>query len=198
MNRRDFVKTAAVVPAAILGSHLSILPAALSQRRPPITTVVYDERYADSRTFADTLARGRAVRFATDGDFAKLWHTDLRAHLKQHGGQLAGLTTDSDFVVASACSRELKFQVLYEGAHDGRSAMRLTHRLRFAASEQSVFAALFGSDVPWAESLGNELLRIPSIDDFRTRTALAERTAVTALHPGDTPGYLTSWLLRLA
>ena len=133
MNRRDFLKgagAAAIVPAAlpdaIWGSGRNAAAAtatsepAASLIVPPIAAVIYDERYADCRLFADALIRQGAVAFPANGDSAQLWYGSLRAHLAQHAGRVAGLTTYADFSVSQSCGRELSLATLYEGAHDAR------------------------------------------------------------------------------
>ncbi len=159
-----------------------------------ITAVVYDERYTDCKIFADLLARQGTVVFPTSGDAASVWYGPLRAHLAQYGGHIAGLTTDSDFVVSRDCGRELNLRMLYEGSHDSRSSERLTHRLR-GDHQDVIRAALLRSDVPWAESLANTLGRLPSNDNLLNGSAVTETTTVATPRFANHPGYLTSWLL---
>src|SRR5271170_2462866 len=171
MNRRDFLKgagAAAIVPTAIPGAIWGSTPpaanaapeSAASIVLPPITAVVYDERYADCKLFADALVRHGAVAFPADADSAQLWYGSLRAHLARRPGRVAGLTTYADFSVSQSCGREQNLATLYEGAHDGRrSRTNLTHRLRVAGDARVIAAAMPGADVPWAESLANALSR---------------------------------------
>ncbi len=210
MNRRDFLKgagAAAIVPAAlpdaIWGSGRNAAAAtatsepAASLIVPPITAVVYDERYADCRLFADALIRQGAVAFPANGDSAQLWYGSLRAHLAQHAGRVAGLTTYADFSVSQSCGRELSLATLYEGAHDARrSSTNLTHRLRVTGDESEIAAALTDSVLPWAESLANVLCRAARGASPTTRdSALRNIATVTTLRSRNHPGYLTSWLL---
>jgi hypothetical protein len=194
MNRRDFLKGAAVVPAAVLRVRLSAVAGTFGSAPAQIRAVMYDERYADCGVFADLLACQGAVAFSTSGDAASLWYGPLRAHLARYGGHIAGLTTDSDFVVSRDCGRELSFRTLYEGAHDGRSPERLTHRLR-GDHEHEVRAALLRSDAPWAESLAGALSRLQSSETLLSRSALTETMTVATPRSAHHPGYLTSWLL---
>ncbi len=197
MNRRDFLKgagAAAIVPAAIPGALWGSAPVATPAAPivPPISAVVYDERYADCKIFADALVRHGAVAFAANADSAQLWYGSLRAHLARHPGRVAGLTTYADFSVSQACGRELNLTMLCEGEHDGRrSKTNLTHRLRAAGDAREIAAAVPGADAPWAESLANALARLPSTRDASVRSLA---TATTRRSPGN-PGYLASWLL---
>ena len=197
MNRRDFLKgagAAAIVPAAIPSAIWNSSPVATTAAPifPPISAVVFDERYPDCKLFADALVRQGAVAFAANADSAQLWYGSLRAHLAQHPGRVAGLTTYADFSVSQSCGREQNLATLYEGAHDGRrSRTNLTHRLRVAGDAREIAAAMPGADVPWAESLANALSRLPPSRDSALRIAA---TATTPRSAGN-PGYLASWLL---
>ncbi len=204
MNRRDFLKSAgaAIVPAAIPGaiwaSELPVENAAQANVVPPavvpITAVVYDERYADCKRFADAVVRQGAVAFPANADSAQLWYGSLRAHLAQHPGRVAGLTTYADFTVSQSCGRELNLATIYEGAHDARrSRSNLTHRLRVSGDAPDIAAAIARPDAPWVESLANALCRIPAANDLAVRNTSTVSTPRSRNHPG----YLNSWLLAL-
>jgi len=197
MNRRDFLKgagAAAIVPAAIPSAIWNSSPVATTAGPifPPISAVVFDERYPDCKLFADALVRQGAVAFAANADSAQLWYGSLRAHLAQHPGRVAGLTTYADFSVSQSCGREQNLATLYEGSHDARrSKTNLTHRLRAVDDAREIAAAMPGAHAPWAESLANALSRLPSTRDAALRNVA---TATTPRSPGH-PGYLASWLL---
>ncbi|HXQ25225.1 MAG TPA: twin-arginine translocation signal domain-containing protein [Candidatus Acidoferrales bacterium] len=202
MNRRDFLKGAgaAIVPAAIPGaiwrSRSRSDDAAASPPLLPITAVVYDDRYADCKIFADALVARGAVAFPIDGDSARLWYGPLRRHLARHGGCVAGLTTDSDFEISRACGRELNLRIRYEGAHDGRaSRTSLTHRMRAVAGDHDIAAALAGPGAAWSESLAGILCRLPSADNLVSGTLPEGISVATTPRSRNHPGYLASWLL---
>jgi hypothetical protein len=171
MNRRDFLKRAgavAIVPAAVPGGFWGPKPVAssaaqeraASQIRPSITAVVYDERYTDCTLFAAALIRQGAVGFPAHGDSAHLWYGLLGAHVAQHSGCVAGLTTYADFSVSQACGRELNLAALYEGAHDGRRLKtNLKHRIRATGDLSEILDAFSRSEIAWPESLANALSR---------------------------------------
>ncbi len=203
MNRRDFLKgagAAAIVPVAIPRAIWSASPAsanaaseaAASPILPPITAVVYDERYADCTLFADALIRQGAVAFPANGDSAQLWYGSLRARLLRHPGRVAGLTTYADFSVSQGCGRELGLATLYEGAHDARaSKSALAHRIRLRGDEIEIAAAFTNSSLPWPESLANALCRLPATPASALRNIATATTPRSPSHPG----YLASWLL---
>jgi hypothetical protein len=138
------------------------------------------------------LAREGAVAFATGGNSANVWYGPLRAHLARYGGAVAGLTTDSDFVVSRGCGRELGLEMIFEGAHDCRESTRAVHRLASRAGDAREIAATLGvPSLYWAESLAVALQGISRRNTVRGLTT----AELTTLRSGDHPGYLASWLL---
>ena len=195
MNRRDLLKRAgaAIIPATILGTRLPAMGIPRQPGTSRIVAVVYDERYSDCRSFADVLARRGATPFPVSGDCGRLWHGALKQHLAANRGSVAGLTTDSDFVVSRACGREVSLGVRYEGTHDCRGSNYVTHRLQSDAYHHQVAAALRRDGASWAESVGQSLFGAPAHGDAVIFSAPASlRTSRSSDHPG----YLTSWLLE--
>lgn len=196
MNRRDLLKRAgaAIIPAAILGSRLpaiGVWPEAGTSR---IAAVVYDERHSDCRSFAEILARHGATPFPVNGDCGGLWHGALTRHLAGNRGNVAGLTTDSDFVVSRACGRELGLRAVYEGAHDGRGSNQVAHRLRNPVYQREIVAALGSDGASWAETLAQSLFYPPPPHDSSAISCTP--VLLTTPRSSDHPGYLTSWFLE--
>jgi len=202
MNRRDFLKNAgaAIVPAALPGAIWTSRstaahqgPARGSAPGPtPIAAVIYDERYADCRAFAEALSRCGAKPFATSQDAVQLWYGPLRAHLDKNPGRVAGLATYADFSSSWACSRELSYGIRFEGEHDGRrSRTTLVHRLRTRGDDTEI-AASFANE-SWPTQLAEVLARLPESAEIEI-VAPRLSTATTPRTSGH-PGYLSSWLL---
>jgi hypothetical protein len=201
MNRRDFLRNAgaAIVPAALPGAIWSATSPAEGEDRArmvvpivsPITAIIYDERYADCRAFADSLARAGAKSFATSQDAVQLWYGPLRAHLQENPGRVAGLATYADFSSSCACGRELSYVIRFEGEHDGRgSRTSLAHRLR--TRDDTDIAASFAGGT-WPTQLAESLARLPESAQIKV-VAPRLSTAITPRGSGH-PGYLSSWLL---
>jgi len=197
MRRRDFLKTAVTVPAVVAATQWYEAAEALSLRSRRIRAVLYDERYADSRSFAQALEKQGAISFAVSGDAASVWYGALRVCLKQAGGSVAGMATHSDWLISRLCGRELGLKAVYEGSHDSRASHRLIHRLHGGGAEREVYAALLHPGVPWAESIARGLFRsLGRSGGAIGGTAPITRTdAVRTGGSSDHPGYLTSWLL---
>ena len=197
MRRRELLKRAgaAIVPAVILGSHFPALVSSWERGTSRITAVVYDERYSDCQLFADIAVGHGATAFPVNGDCARLWFGTLRDHVVRRGGCVAGLTTDSDFVVSRMCGRELGLGVAYEGGHDGRGSISISHCLRSSGRERNFANVLRSDDARWAGNLGVAMNLVCSHDAGDTD---AVQTTVLLKTPraSDYPGYLTSWLLQ--
>jgi hypothetical protein len=197
MKRRDFLK-AAVTPAVVAATEWCAAAEALRAGPFEITAVLYDDRYADCRAFAKALERHGATSFATvGGDAASVWYGGLRASLMRSGGRVAGMTTDSDWMVSRACGRERGLGMAYEGSHDCRKSDRLIHRLYGNGTEWEVYMSLLHAGIPWAESVANGLVRSSGPGGARREGAVAIAKADAVLTRVSTghPGYLTSWLL---
>jgi hypothetical protein len=201
MNRRDFLRNAgaAMVPAALPGAiWSSTSPAAGGDRAhmaagnlSPITAVLYDERYADCRAFAEALRRCGAQPFATGQDAVRLWYGPLRAHLEKNPGRVAGLATYSDFSSSWTCGRERRYVIWFEGEHDGRrSRTTLAHRLRTRGNDTEIAAAF--ANESWPTQLAQALARLPESTETKN-VAPRSSTATTPRTTGH-PGYLSSWL----
>ena len=196
MKRREFLKSAAIVPACVASSHWSVFAESTADatKLPRISAVVYDERYANCRIFAETLARHGAVALPSSGDAVRVWYGTLRRHLADDPGFVAGFTTDSDLTVSRECGRELGLRLVYEGSHDSRASNRLTHRLRGTGAEKEVYAALLRDDIAWPEAIANALGRQPLA--ARLANVIAGAPVIATSHFATHPAYITSWLLE--
>jgi hypothetical protein len=227
MKRRDFLKNAgaAMVPAALPSALWGAPSPALENQFPlaagrllareqvPLTAVLFDERYADCRAFAEALELHGAKAFATNQDAVALWYGPLRAHLEKNPGRVAGLATYADFSSSIACGRELAFSIHFEGHHDARrSRTTVSHRLtttgptmphQFALANPNDVAAALTTDT-WANQLAEALWQMPEpvpvnqiaediagAKEFPTSLQAKTQTPASAHHPG----FLISWLL---
>ena len=194
MKRRDFLKEVVAVPTVVAAWKWYGAADPLCRKRVEISAVLYDERYADSRAFATALERQGVRSFATFGDAASVWYGALRATRARSGGSIAGMATDSDWVVSRACGREQGLGVAYEGSHDWRVPDRLVHRLYGNGLEREVYSALLDLDTVWYEAVASALLRAGRAERVKVGRSLAIADAATRVFTGH-PGYLTSWLL---
>lgn len=183
MNRRETLLSGAAVAA------LAMLPPwakARGGRRPALTAVVHDRRYADSRAFAEALEAPGIESLSVQSGAVDLW----RAHLGRVGGRpkLAGMTTWADFATLRLCAAELRMSVLHQCLHDCRGSSTLTHRIH-SAEPGRVARALSEGGARWPRALATSLISASGGD--------AGEEVVAGLHrrAADHPGTLVSWLI---
>lgn len=225
MKRRDFLKNAgvAIVPAALPAALWGSPPATPESETPRpkgrlfareqvrLTVVVYDERYADCRAFAEALECHGAKAFATNQDAVALWYGPLRTHLEKNPGRVAGLATYADFSSSIACGRELAYSLHFEGHHDARCSLKvLAHRLITRANQSADTVAIANPDDiaaelakgAWAPQLAESLWHmrepvpsklVPDAPTLLPGTSFEAKTT-TARTPGRVT-YLSSWLV---
>ncbi|MFZ0784982.1 MAG: twin-arginine translocation signal domain-containing protein [Candidatus Acidiferrales bacterium] len=193
LDRRTFLKDASAltVSAGLIVSTAAAITSADASQGPRIGAALFDGRYSSCRTFANALAREGAAVFDVGADVALLWYGPLRDHFTAHAGSVAGLTTQSDFVVSQSFGRERGLSLKYEGVHDSRGSRAITHRLRGLMNVDGVGAALRHTDSQWSEKLASALARTQSSETAsQWKSSLAQTSALR-----DHPGFLTSWLL---
>jgi len=195
MKRRTFLKEVVIVPAVVAASEWYASAEAIVARPVNITAVLYDERYADCRAFANVLERQGATSFPTRGDAARVWYGALRQSRTRTCGSVAGMVTYSDWAVSRACGREQGLRVAYEGSHDWRVSERLIHRLHGDGLERQVYCALLQAETSWPEAVAGGLVRPLRGDAVGPASSVAIADAVQIGPSTGHPGYLTSWRL---
>ncbi len=124
MNRREFVFTGATAvgtaACAIWPVQAASLPAVpLPSGGRPVFAVVFDQRFAAARTFAQAATwRGRRV-FGYCGDLTAIWMREIEPHWSRRAGALAGMSTPT----ALFCLEQLAAQ------HWLRVVTRTEHRV---------------------------------------------------------------------
>lgn len=153
----------------------------------------YDERYNDAHSFARAMVQEGAVVVKTGRDLARRWHQLLHgASPIGTGTRLTGLTPHSDLVLVRAYAAEMNLSLGYEGIHDCRGSVTLTHRLRHGLVNGDTLAEhLRAERTDWSADLARNLCRIGL-----ERGSWCEQTVSTSVRrSGDNPGTLVSWLL---
>jgi hypothetical protein len=98
MNRREFVFTGVTAggtaACALWPLRAAALPAVqLPLVERPVFAVIFDQRFAAARAFAQVAAwRGRKV-FGYGGDLTAVWLREIEPNWSRHAGALAGITT---------------------------------------------------------------------------------------------------------
>jgi hypothetical protein len=180
MNRRELTGGGGVL--AVLAA-LPVEAKTAAGARAPLTVVLRDDRYADSRLYADHFAARGAIAVSTSRDVARVWRT-LQTQRGAGPLRLTGLTPYSDFVVLRGEALAAGARLRFFGEHDARGSSGLVHRFRGAGA-----------------------IETPGADWAATVAALADRhtdreppltgawTATSTARPPDYPGTLYSWLI---
>lgn len=118
VNRRSVLKIGAATVAGLLvkkpvsGRNLSPGRARIAFHR-----AVFDERFAECRSFADELRGAGVLTSAIRGDVAELWYDDLRVHLSENRRPIAGLTDRAALFCLEELARDLGMRVIFRADH---------------------------------------------------------------------------------
>lgn len=157
----------------------------------PLYKVIYDERHASSRAFADEIRKLGALVYAIKGDITDLWFHDLDARWKKEPLAIAGLTEHGPLFCLERLSWDHGMRVVYRADHTYRPDGYMEHEL--SGSErmlrEAVDLSLSGPD--WSSRAAALLMRCPA-----SRAQASKLTVVTpaARQAGD-PEHLVSWVI---
>ena len=103
MTKREFLAGAAAAAA------LSRVGWAAQVR--DVDLVVYNERYADARAFAQVHAAHGIATLPMEGDAGVLWYSQLRHRIAGGERRIAGIGTHTDFFILHTLAREAGLRV---------------------------------------------------------------------------------------
>jgi hypothetical protein len=122
-NRREFLQTGASMSALPLTNGL-LSPDASARGEGstiPLCKAIFDDRYAEGRTFAEAIGRlGVPVHALKDGDVTDLWHRERDLLRRERPAAIAGTTQFGPMFVIEQLGKE----------HGMRVALRVEHRAR--------------------------------------------------------------------
>lgn len=118
-NRREFLQTSAVVSAIALNGVLPANGAAIGERpRVPLSWALYDDRYAEGRSFAEAAsAQGIATRALDDGDITRFWYDELDVLWRREPAAIAGLTQFGPMLVIEQLAADRRMHLTLRGEH---------------------------------------------------------------------------------
>jgi hypothetical protein len=189
LNRREFVTvTLAVLPARALW--------AVSDTAPRFTadpgfvyTVVYDDRFHQSMSFAGRARRLGYRTSAISGDTTALWYNDLYHRWKKGPAPIAGLTTPEAAMCLKLFAADAGLRCVFETEHRFRQGQSIVEHSIRASTEPSL-TALKESGDRWPEHM-LQLMRTCPIRSARQRfSAVSKLTAERT----DGDARLVSWL----
>jgi hypothetical protein len=120
-RRGVLIGAAAVAGVATLGVH-----AYAAKGGTPVSLLVTDTRFEESKRFAASLARSARKQLGVAGNVSAKWFGTLCKGVMGKPGTLTGLTTLRDFNVIKACATRAGFECRSERARvaaDGRTKL---------------------------------------------------------------------------
>jgi hypothetical protein len=112
LTKRDFVKGAAATVVVAATSRAAGPSADVGYGAPlAFDVVVYNEWFAQARTFADGLAVQGACVLPVAGDAGRLWYDALRTLVGQGRRRIAGMTTHTDLLILETLARDTGLRV---------------------------------------------------------------------------------------
>jgi hypothetical protein len=130
-NRREFLQTSAAVSAVAANGMISGTAAAVgAARRSTLSRVIYDDRYAEGRRFAEVVAaHGLPTRALDDGDITRFWYQELETLWKGEAVAIAGFTQFGPMFVVERLALERGMHLVLRVEHRGRADGTLEHSL---------------------------------------------------------------------
>jgi hypothetical protein len=129
-NRREFLRTGVSVSSLPLALN-TLLPVAATAgqaRHVSVRKAVFDDRYAEGRTFAEAARRlSVPVRALDDGDVTSFWYDELDALWRDRPAAVAGTTQFGPMFVLERLARERGMRVALRVEHCANADGTVTH-----------------------------------------------------------------------
>jgi hypothetical protein len=116
VNRRSVLKIGATTLTGAL-VNVPVVSRTAAHAHSAFERVVFDDRFAESQTFAKELENAGAAISAVRGDVAELWYKDLRVHLTKKRAPLAGLTDRPALFCLEELARDVGMRVIFRADH---------------------------------------------------------------------------------
>jgi hypothetical protein len=192
-NRRTFLKmgvASLAVPSALVNASSILLSGSksASQRMvvPSLYKVVYDDRFAESREFAESLNGLGADTYPIAGDITELWYKDLYHQWERKPVPIAGLTSATSLFCLEQLARDQRLRVVFRANHNYLSDGSIQHRLygpktllqqemglTYSPNEWTGRMAMLVSSYPTSSSpLVETIITTPATDSFYQKESL--------------------------
>lgn len=194
-NRREVLQGGIALTALpMLGS--SVWPpeasAASSPTGPlPFYKIIFDERFAASRSFGQEAARLGAAVHGMNGDITDVWYQDLHPRWQQAPVAIAGMTAHGALFCLERLAWDVGMRVVLRADHWRRDDGSLEHWVQVPESLRSIAAVLRGAGENWGNYAAHVVARCP-VDISAARPFFA-RDATFA--DEENPENLISWVI---
>lgn len=193
-NRRDFLYlglTALALPV-VPGAWIPGADSAAREALPtlPLYKVIFDQRFAESRAYADEMRAAGLPVHAIRGDITDVWFNDLDLRWRKGPAAIAGLTGPGAIFCLERLAWDRRMRVLFRVDHRRLPDGRIEHA--FSGPEQMVsgFPMPLGQEDEWPVRMAQWTSRFP-ISPARTE----ETFLGPPLKSGNHPEHLVSWVI---
>jgi hypothetical protein len=188
-SRREFLQigiaAASALPLATQATHAAAFaaPAPTTARAPlPLYKVVYDARFPQSVSFAQSLAQLGVPVHAIDGDMTRVWYDDIYHRWKQGPAAIAGLTAHGPMFCFEQLAMDQRMRVVFRAEHRPAAGGGVDHELCGPVGMLGDARHAMDAGDDWAAHLGEIVTRCPSgraeIVSASIHTALDGATAL--------------------
>ena len=194
-SRREFLQlgvAALTLPiSARAGWQTASVETAVGPEPARLYKVIYDQRHASSRAFAEEAKKLGAPIQAIRGDITDVWFNDLDARWKREPAAIGGLTEHGPLFCLERLAWDHGMRVVYRADHTYGPDGYLEHEL--SGSERMLREAILlsSSGPDWSRRAAALLVRCPAgsmpVANSRMVTPGVQRT-------GD-PEHLVSWVI---
>ena len=186
-NRREFLQGAVAASALplIAGGAVAATVPRLSSA---LYKVLFDERYAEARDFADYARRTGTRVEGFKADITSLWFNDLHYRWLKSPAAIAGLTAPSALFCLERLAWDYRMRLAFLAEHH-RSSNGTQHALRISNGTLQQ-AELRAADGKWASRIASYFTQ--STEHARASGVTSVDLQISALDDRDT---LVSWII---
>jgi hypothetical protein len=198
-SRREFLQVGLASLALPISAHAAfsseIFPESRAGRVTPLYKVVYDQRFAASRMFAQEASDLGATLHPIQGDITDLWFHDLYARWKQSPVAIAGLTAQGPLFCLERLAWDHGMRVVFRADHSHQASGLLEHTLAVPEAMARRAAQVADRGAEWPRWMAGLATHCPA--DLAPAEAQAAKATITAPAPHelDTDEALISWVI---
>jgi hypothetical protein len=188
-NRREFLQTGAAVSAiAANGMMTGTASAGGAPPRIRFGRAIYDDRYAESRRFAEIFAaHGVVTRSLDDGDITRFWYDELETLWQREPVAIAGLTQFGPMFVVERFALERGLRVALRVEHRCGAGGTLQHLFTGPRETLALAAGFATLHADWPGLVAALAYSVDADDSPRHDFVLATAEAAPRLTPSTEP-----------
>lgn len=192
VNRREILQGGIAVTSLPIVSNVAWSAAGPAAAPLPLYKVIYDERFASSRSFGDEARRLGASVHAIDGDITSLWYDDLYVRWRSGAAAIAGLTAHGALFCLERLAWDAGMRVVFRADHKPTAEGSYHHSLKGPAAMIRAAARLRDAGTDWSCRVAGVVMGCPADSSGRARRVMfAAATAAV----DDESQTLISWVI---